>query len=122
MHSQAEVGESSESALNTESGVPHGERAPASGKVRNGIAIVLGALTIVALIATTVAVWARAIVFDSEKVADIVGDALAEPEVQAALADHVTQQVFSAVDVDAVVNDVLPNNLSRLESAIVAGL
>ena len=79
-------------------------------------------LAIVALIATTVAVWARATVFDSDQVADIVGDALAEPEVQAALADYVTEQVFSAVDVDAVVSDVLPDDLDRLEPAIAAGL
>ena len=50
--------------------------APAGGKVRGAVAVVLGVLAIVALIATTVAVWARAIVFDSDKVADIVGDAL----------------------------------------------
>ena len=46
--------------------------------------------------------WATTTVLDSEKVADIVGDALDEPEVEAALADYLTTQVFTAVDVDAV--------------------
>ena len=111
-----------EPALDTKSAAPPGGDAAAGGKVRGAIAIVLGALAIVALIATTVAVWARAIVFDSDKVANIVGDALAEPEVEAALADYVTEQVFSAVDVDAVVSEVLPDDLDRLEPVIVAGV
>jgi hypothetical protein len=84
--------------------------------------MLLGALAIVALLATTVAVWAQATVFDSDKAADIVGDALAEPEVQAALADYVTEQVFSAVDVDAAVTGTLPENLVRLAPTIAAGL
>ena len=122
VHSQTDVGDNVEIALNTDPVTPPDGGAAAAGKVRSVVAIVLGVLTIVALIATTVAVWAGAIVFDSEQVADIVGDALAEPEVSAALGDHVTEQVFSAVDVDAVVSDVLPDNLDRLEPAIVAGL
>ena len=119
---QADDGDNADIALNTDSVASSGGGAAAGGKVRTAITIVLGAMAIVALIATTVAVWARAIVFDSDKVADIVGDALAEPEVAAALADYVTEQVFSAVDVDAVVRDVLPDDLDRLEPAIAAGL
>ena len=122
MHSQADDGENADIALNTDSVAPSGGGAAAGGKVRTAVTIVLGAMAIVALLATTVAVWARAVVFDSDKVADIVGDALAEPEVAAALADYVTEQVFSAVDVDAVVRDVLPDDLDRLEPAIAAGL
>ena len=122
MHNETEGGGNVEPALDTESAAPPGGEAAAGGNVRGAIAIVLGALAIVALIATTVAVWARAIVFDSDKVADIVGDALAEPEVEAALADYVTEQVFSAVDVDAVVSEVLPDDLDRLEPVIVAGV
>ena len=74
----------------------------------------LGVLAIVVLIPTTIAVWAQATVFDSEKVASIVGDALAEPEVSAALADYVAEQVFAAVDVEAVVSEVLPDQLAAI--------
>ncbi len=73
------------------------------------------------LIPTTIAVWAQATVFDSEKVASIVGDALAEPEVSAALADHVTEQVFAAVDIEALMNDLLPDQLARLAPVIADG-
>ena len=108
MRSPTDGGGNSDIAPNTDSVAPSGSGAAAGGKVRSGIAIALGVMAIVALIVTTVAVWARAVVFDSEQVADLVGDALAEPEVEAALADYVTEQVSSAVDVDPAVRDVLP--------------
>jgi hypothetical protein len=91
------------------------------GRARSIVAGVLGVLAILVLIVTTVAVWARATAFNSEKVAGIVGDAIAEPEVQAALADYVTEQVFTAVDVDAVLSSVLPDALTRLQPVIAAG-
>jgi hypothetical protein len=91
------------------------------GRIRGAVAIGLGVLTIVVLIPTTVAVWAQATIFDSEKVASIAGDALAEPEVSAALADYVTEQVFAAVDIDAVVSDLLPDQLARLAPVIADG-
>ncbi len=75
----------------------------------------------VCLLATTVAVWARVTLFDSDKVASIVGDALAEPDVDAALAEYVTNQLFTAVDVNAAVTNLLPSSLDRLEPAIAAG-
>ena len=122
MRSPTDRGSSSDTVPSTDSVAPSGGGAAASRKVRSGIAIVLGVLAIIALIVATVAVWARAVVFDSEQVADLVGDALAEPEVEAALAGYVTEQVLSAVDVDAAVSDALPADLDRLEPAIVAGV
>ena len=91
------------------------------GRIRGAVAIGLGVLTIVMLIPTTIAVWAQATVFDSEKVASIVGDALAEPEVSAALADYVTEQVFAAVDIEALMSDLLPDQLARLAPVIADG-
>jgi hypothetical protein len=82
---------------------------------------VLGVLAIVVLTVTAIAVWAGTTLFDSEKVADIAGDALAQPEVQAALATYLTDQVFSAVDVQSVLDDALPTNLQRLEPVLAAG-
>jgi hypothetical protein len=94
----------------------------ADSRVRVAIGIVLVVLTTVMLMASTVAVWAQATVFDSGKVAGIVGDALAEPEVEAALAVHISEQVVAAVDVDTRVSAALPDDLQRLEPVIAAGL
>ena len=89
---------------------------------RFAIGIVLVVLTTVMLMASTVAVWAQATVFDSDNVADIVSDALAEPEVEAALAAYISEQVLGAVDVDARVSAALPDDLERLQPVITAGL
>ena len=52
------------------------ESSGGGGRVRGVFAGVLGVLAILVLTVTAVAVWANATVFNSEKVADIVGDAL----------------------------------------------
>jgi hypothetical protein len=90
--------------------------------VRSIAAGILGVLAVFLLLLSAIAVWARATLFDSDKVAALAGDALAEPEVTAALADRVTQELFSAVDVDAFVSDVLPDSLARLAPTIAGGL
>jgi hypothetical protein len=90
--------------------------------VRSIAAGILGVLAVFLLLLSAIAVWARATLFDSDKVAALAGDALAEPEVTAALADRVTQELFSAVDVDAFVSDVLPDSLTRLAPTIAGGL
>jgi hypothetical protein len=79
-------------------------------------------LAVACLLASTLAVWARVTLFDSDEVASIVGDALAEPEVDDALAEYVTTQLFAAVDVNAAISNVLPTSLDRLEPAIAGGI
>jgi hypothetical protein len=86
------------------------------------VAGIVGVLAVVCLLATTIAVWARVTLFNSDKVASIVGDALAQPDVDAALAEYITTQLFTAVDVDAAVSNVLPSSLTRLEPAVVGGI
>jgi hypothetical protein len=93
-----------------------------TGRWRSVVAGILGVLAVIGVLASAVAVWARGTLFDSDRVAAVVGDALVEPEVDQALAQHVATQVFAAVDVDEVVADVLPASLSRLEPAIVGGI
>ena len=91
------------------------------GRVRGVLAAILGVAAILALMVTAIAVWAKATVFDSEKFADIVGAAIEQPDVQAALATYVTDQVFAAVDVETALTDGLPDELKRFAPAIAAG-
>ena len=81
----------------------------------------LGVVAVVVLSVTIVAVWAKATVLRAEPVAELVGDALEEPEVQAALARYLTETVASAVDLDAVVTSILPDQLARFAPAIAGG-
>ena len=79
-------------------------------------------LAIVCLLASVIAVWARVTVFNSDKVANVVGDALAEPAVNEAMASYLATQVHTAADLDTVVGDALPSSLERFQPAIVGGI
>ncbi len=78
-------------------------------------------LAVVCLTGALIGIWARATVFDSDKVGEIVSVALADPEVEAGLATWVTDQVFTAVDVESAVSNVLPSNLDRIAPTLTAG-
>src|SRR3954466_15111834 len=91
-------------------------------RARSITAGVLGVLAVLVLLPSTVAAWARATVFNSDKVGDAVASALARPEVDDALAQWATDQIVNAVDMDAVVSNLVPGQLSRLEPAIAAGV
>jgi hypothetical protein len=92
-----------------------------SGRLRAIGSVACGVVAILTLVASTVALWARATVFDSSKVATIAGDALAEPEVQDALAAYLTDQVVGAVDLEAELASALPTGLQRFAPTIAAG-
>jgi hypothetical protein len=84
-------------------------------------AAVIGVVAVLVLSVTIVAVWAKATVLRAEPVADLVGDALEEPEVQAALATYITETVANAVDLESVVTSILPSQLARFAPAIAGG-
>ena len=88
---------------------------------RSVVATICGVLAVVCLTLALIGVWARATVFDSDKVGDIVSSALADPEVSAGLATWVTNEVFAAVDVESRVTNVLPANLDRMAPTLAAG-
>jgi hypothetical protein len=67
----------------------------------------------------SVGLWARATVFDSDEVGDVVAVALADPEVQAGLATWVTDQVFSAVDVQSAFSTRLAPTLTMGAETVV---
>ncbi len=72
------------------------------------------------LVVGTVAVWAKATVLQSDRVAALAGDAIAEPEVQAALAGYLADQVQSAVDLETKLESTLPAPLARFAPPIAA--
>lgn len=94
---------------------------PERHRARSIIATVLGILTVVVLVVAVVAVWARATVLRKERVSDIVASALDQPEVQAALAQRIATELFTAVDVQAAVTNVLPDQLDRFAGSITSG-
>jgi hypothetical protein len=93
----------------------------AGGGWRTVLAAVAGVLAVVCLTLALVGVWANATVFNSGRVADIVMSALDDPEVDGALATWVTNEVFSAVDLESVVSEILPAQLDRFAPTLVSG-
>ena len=89
--------------------------------IRSIIATVLGILTVVVLVVSVVAVWARATVLRRDRFTSIVASALDEPDVQVALAQKITDEVFTAIDVQTAVANVLPDQLDRFAPTIASG-
>jgi len=96
-------------------------RARRGSPIRTVIAVLAGVLAIVGLFASTIAVWARGTLFDSDKVAKAAESALEQPEASASMASYVTTQVFTAVDLGSLFQQVLPNNLDPLSGVFVGG-
>jgi hypothetical protein len=94
---------------------------PRHGRARAIIAAVLGALAVILLIVSVVGVWAKATVLRSEPVANLVGAAIAEPDVQAALAALLADEVQDAVDLENTLASALPSPVNRFAGPIAAG-
>ena len=100
---------------------PAAEASTRGAQARSVLAGICGVLGVMALTLALMGVWANATVFDSEEVGEIVSVALADPEVTAGLAAWVTDEVFTAVDVENVVSEVLPDRLDRLAPTVSSG-
>ncbi len=92
--------------------------APARHQARTVVAAVLGVLAVISLVLSVVSVWARNTVTNSDRVANLAGDALAEPDVQSGLATYLTDQLFTSIDVTAELQDLLPTQLDRFAPAL----
>ena len=73
---------------------------------------VLVVLTVVGLVVSTAAFWARGVVFEEEEWIDTIRDLPRQEEVAIALADYLTGQLFIAVDFEARLEDALPDEVS----------
>jgi hypothetical protein len=62
---------------------------------------ILVVLTVAAVVTSTVAVWTRTTVLDTDRFMAVVGPALSDPSFTAALSDVVAREVLVALDLDA---------------------
>ncbi len=98
------------------------DRAQLRRRSRSAVAVVFGVIAVVGVLASVLSVWAHRTLFDSSAVARSVDRALSEPEVVDALADHLTLQIFDAVDASTLVEDGLPDRLTPAAPLLEAGL
>jgi hypothetical protein len=96
-------------------------KARETSKIRSIFAAVFGIIAIVGLFASTIAVWAQGVLFDSDKVAAAAESAIQQPEAAESMATYVTDQVFTIVDLEALLEQQLPGNLDSLSGVIVGG-
>jgi hypothetical protein len=96
-------------------------KARETSRIRTIFAVVFGIIAIVGLFASTIAVWAKGVLFDSDKVAAAAESAIQQPEAAQSMATYVTDQVFTIVDLEALLEQQLPGNLDSLSGVIVGG-
>jgi hypothetical protein len=65
--------------------------------IRGWLAAIIATLTVLSLVATTVAVWARETVYDTDRFMDVVGPALEDPAFYTALSDYVSDEALTAL-------------------------
>jgi hypothetical protein len=111
----------SEQSLDDPHVEPVGRRRSSTRRVRSVAAGFVGVIAIIGVMASTFAVWAQAVLFDSDRVAALVDDALAQPEVTAALAREVTDLVFVAADVETRLESLFPPALEPLAPVLSGG-
>jgi hypothetical protein len=93
----------------------------AGGRGRTIGATVLGILAVLLLTVTVIGVWAKATVLRAEPIADMAAEAIAQPEVQHALAAYLADAAADAVDLPTQLTSVLPDALDRFAPTIAAG-
>jgi hypothetical protein len=88
---------------------------------RTTFSIIFGILGVVGVLVSVVAIWANRVLFDSDSVGNAVEQTLLEPEVTDALAVYLTDQILEAVQINELVADKLPDNLTALSPVIAGG-
>ena len=89
---------------------------------RSILAVLFGVIGVIGVLASVVGVWAHRTVFDSEKVAEAVDEALLHPEVNEALATYLTEQVMGAVPLEDMVTERVPEELEPFVPVLVGGV
>ena len=77
-------------------------------RLRRVLTPIIVALAILVFTATVPAAWARRTALNTDRFVELVSPLAADPAVQGALAQKVTERIMSLIDVESVVTDVFP--------------
>ncbi len=102
---------------------PASARTPASARstLRSILVVVVGTVAVLGVLASTLAVWARVTLFDTQRVGAVAVDVLRDPDVNAALAAYVTEQAIEVSGVDGRIHALLPPSMQPLAAPVLAG-
>lgn len=98
-----------------------GEGEADMSRVRSILAAILGVIAVIGVFASVTAIWTRDVLSDSDEIAGAVNDALEDPVVVNGLAVFLTDQVFTALDIENATEQLVPAPLGPLAPAIVGG-
>lgn len=90
--------------------------------MRATVVAALGVIAIAGLVVGAVGVWARSTIDDGSAVAHAVGSALDEPETLDSLATFVTDEALAAVQLESLVERILPPLFASFRPAVVDGI
>jgi hypothetical protein len=84
-------------------------------------ALLIGLATVLAVV-TTLTTWVRTQALDTDQWVELSGDLLNEPEVQEALAQYLSDELFTTVDIAGELESRLPEELSGLAGPLAGAL
>jgi hypothetical protein len=92
-----------------------------SKKRRASIYVLIVVASLLVLI-SVFATWVKVVLLDTPTWVDTTSEFLTDDTIRPALATYIVNQIFSSVDVQAEVQNALPDNLDRLAAPATAGL
>jgi hypothetical protein len=95
---------------------------PASRRLTRIAVGLLGVLAVVGLLASTLAVWARTTLADSERFGQLAEDVISEPAVVDALATRLTDEIVTALALEDRVDALLPPVLGPVGGLVVSSV
>ena len=99
-----------------------GVAVPRTGGLRRVAALALVVAATVAALASVLAVWVQRQVLDTDVYVRTSSALLADPAVRTAVANYAVDEVYRRVDVEAELEDVLPNDADRFSNLAAAAL
>jgi hypothetical protein len=90
---------------------PEARPAGRSRRVLAGIALVLACI---AILASTIAVWTHQVALNTDRFTSVVSETLSEPAVIDPLAERISSQVITGLDVEGRITDRLPDAVKSL--------
>jgi hypothetical protein len=109
-------------ASQTDSAPAEGQAAARSGGLRRAAVLAIVVAATVAALASVLAVWVQRQVLDTDTYVRTSSAMLDDPAVRAAIANYAVDEIYRQVDVQAELEDVLPNDADRFANAAAAAL
>lgn len=99
--------------------LPASRRAP---RLRSGVAAFLVVAALIGVAASTLALWSRDLVVDSDAYVDVVAPVLEDPAARSSIADYVAARAVRAVDLQGRLETALPPAAAMVAPALTRAL